>query len=237
MPMLPLALRNLVADSALSSLADGARSPLFTALESFAACCDESGLASIAGEDLQTLATAGAPFRVVVEGVTVEPACVPVLESLRRAITDLGAVLAGHGCGRAPFDWHHRSILPVPGAPAPGDAEIRWSLCVASALFNHRRYFEVHEVIEACWLRTRGDLYELLKGLIQVAVGFYHHENGNRAGARALLAEGLDRAARFGHAFPELDLGEFCAAVRACSDSVNAGRPLARLPVFPPCCP
>ncbi len=235
--MLPLALRNLVADSALSSLADGARDPVFAALEVFAACCDESGVARLSGEAFDTLAAAGAPFRVMGEGVAVERACVSALEDLRRAMNDLGAVLTGHGCGRAPFDWRERPILPVPGAPAPGDAEIRWSLCAASALFNHRRYFEVHEVIEACWLRTRGDLYEFLKGLIQVAVGFYHHENGNLVGARALLAEGLDRVTRFSHAFPELDLGEFCATVRTCSDAVNAGRPLDRLPVFPACRP
>ena len=64
---------------------------------------------------------------------------------------------------------------------------------VATALWNERLFFEVHEVLEAEWKTARGDERQALQGLIQVAVAFHHLAHGNRRGARTLLAEGRAR--------------------------------------------
>lgn len=58
--------------------------------------------------------------------------------------------------------------------------------------FNIRRdYFECHEVMEELWLEEgRSPLYQ---GLLQIAVGLYHHQNGNISGSRKLFQAGIDK--------------------------------------------
>jgi predicted metal-dependent hydrolase len=58
--------------------------------------------------------------------------------------------------------------------------------------FNiERDYFECHEVMEELWLEEgRNPLYQ---GLLQVAVGLYHHRNGNVNGAIKLFTAALEK--------------------------------------------
>lgn len=58
--------------------------------------------------------------------------------------------------------------------------------------FNvERDYFECHEVMEELWLEEgRAPLYQ---GLLQVAVGLYHHRNGNVSGAIKLMTAALEK--------------------------------------------
>ena len=72
---------------------------------------------------------------------------------------------------------------------APGVPASRYDpLYVAFvAYFNRERdYFECHEVMEQLWLEEARD--PLYQGLLQVAVGLYHHRNGNIDGGVKLLA-------------------------------------------------
>lgn len=59
-------------------------------------------------------------------------------------------------------------------------------------LFNHERdYYECHNVLEDLWLEEgREPFYQ---GLLQVAVGLYHLENGNLGGAGKLLTSALEK--------------------------------------------
>lgn len=58
--------------------------------------------------------------------------------------------------------------------------------------FNTARdYFECHEVMEELWLEEGRS--PLLQGLLQVAVGLYHHGNGNVSGAIKLLTAALEK--------------------------------------------
>ncbi|MFC0213759.1 DUF309 domain-containing protein [Paenibacillus chartarius] len=58
--------------------------------------------------------------------------------------------------------------------------------------FNvERDYFECHEVMEELWLEE--GRHPLLQGLLQVAVGLYHHANGNVSGAVKLLTAALQK--------------------------------------------
>jgi predicted metal-dependent hydrolase len=54
-----------------------------------------------------------------------------------------------------------------------------------------RDYFECHEVMEELWLGEGRS--PLLQGLLQVAVGLYHHGNGNVSGAVKLLTAALEK--------------------------------------------
>ncbi|MDB5054906.1 MAG: hypothetical protein JWM44_2956 [Bacilli bacterium] len=68
--------------------------------------------------------------------------------------------------------------------------------------FNiERDYFECHEVMEELWLEEgRAPLYQ---GLLQIAVGLYHHWNGNVGGSIKLFSQGIDKLQHF----PEHTLG------------------------------
>jgi predicted metal-dependent hydrolase len=62
--------------------------------------------------------------------------------------------------------------------------------------FNiERDYFECHEVMEELWLEEgRKPLYQ---GLLQIAVGLYHHWNGNVGGSIKLFSQGIDKLQHF----------------------------------------
>jgi predicted metal-dependent hydrolase len=60
------------------------------------------------------------------------------------------------------------------------------------AYFNRERdYFECHEVMEQLWLEEGRD--PLYQGLLQVAVGLYHHRNGNIDGGVKLLRAAVQK--------------------------------------------
>lgn len=55
-----------------------------------------------------------------------------------------------------------------------------------------RDYFECHEILEEYWKEHLGDRYaELWVGLIQLAVGSYHHRRNNIAGAGKMFRQCL----------------------------------------------
>ncbi|CAN7645373.1 DUF309 domain-containing protein [Paenibacillus sp. LjRoot153] len=72
--------------------------------------------------------------------------------------------------------------------------------------FNDQRdYFECHEVMEELWLEEgRNPLYQ---GLLQIAVGLYHHLNGNPSGSIKLFSAGLDKLAPYPEHTLGIDLG------------------------------
>lgn len=73
--------------------------------------------------------------------------------------------------------------------------------------FNERRdYFECHEVLEELWLKEARSL--LYQGLLQVAVGLYHHRNGNLGGAVKLFAGALAKLEPYPPDALGIDLGK-----------------------------
>ena len=77
------------------------------------------------------------------------------------------------------------------------------------ALFNHRRFFECHEVLEQRWLRTHDASKDFYKGLIQAAVAFYHWSRDNRPGALTLARSARRYLARYQPSFGGLDVAAF----------------------------
>lgn len=50
-------------------------------------------------------------------------------------------------------------------------------------LFNAGEYFEAHEALETAWRDERGAVRELYRGILQIAVAYYHIQRGNYRGA------------------------------------------------------
>jgi hypothetical protein len=53
-------------------------------------------------------------------------------------------------------------------------------------LFNHRHFFECHEILEEQWMETIGTEKTFYQMIIHAAVAFVHWENGNRKGILSL---------------------------------------------------
>jgi hypothetical protein len=104
------------------------------------------------------------------------------------------------------------------------------ALAAAAVLFDGGLPFEVHEVLEPHWAAAQGRERDALQGLIQVAVGWQHLANGNRAGARALLAEGAARL--HGARLRGRDLDALARAAAGAALEVDAGATPAP-PPFP----
>jgi len=78
--------------------------------------------------------------------------------------------------------------------------------------FNHQRFYEAHDVLEALWLPSRqapnGEFY---KGLIQIAGAFVHLQSDRKGPAVALL-----KLAEFNlQSYPDLHNGLDLGALRS----------------------
>lgn len=97
-------------------------------------------------------------------------------------------------------------------------------------LFNRERdYYECHDVMEDLWLEEGRK--PLLQGLLQVAVGLYHLENGNRPGAVKLLTSALAKLA----SYPDTALGIDLERLR--QDAERCCRQLKQSAGATGCCP
>lgn len=63
--------------------------------------------------------------------------------------------------------------------------------------FNEGYYFECHDTLEDLWSGLHGGGRDFFQGLIQVAVGYYHLGNANRAGAASMFARALRRFEKY----------------------------------------
>jgi hypothetical protein len=110
------------------------------------------------------------------------------------------------------------------------ESDLREALRAAALLFDAGLYFEVHEALEPHWVRAQDGSREALQGLIQVAVGWQHFVNGNRDGARSLLAEGARRL--HGARLLDRDLEPFARAAAEAAARLVGGAPIGP-PRFP----
>lgn len=88
-------------------------------------------------------------------------------------------------------------------------------------LFNERRYFEAHEVIEHEWHAERGPIRRLYQGILQIGVGFYHALNGNHKGAVLLLTDGIEKTSAFTPTALGVDTGKLVDEAQKCLDVIR----------------
>ena len=92
-------------------------------------------------------------------------------------------------------------------------------------LFNQRRFFEAHEVIEHEWHAERGPIRRLYQGILQIGIGFYHALNGNHKGAVLLLTDGLEKTSGFTPYALGIHTGRLVAEAKACLDAIARLQP------------
>lgn len=123
-------------------------------------------------------------------------------------------------------------------SPETNASPLQHALQKGALLFNHHLFFEVHEVLEAQWLKETGEEKRFLQGLIQIAVAFYHCERGSLRGALSLLQDGLEKIASYRPAFLEVELEKFTQSLETCRAEMlrlgAAGLSQFRLDLIPP---
>jgi predicted metal-dependent hydrolase len=75
------------------------------------------------------------------------------------------------------------------------DATAAWKdlLQRGRTAFNRAAFFEAHELWEDAWRTLAGAERNAVQGLIQIAAGLHHLQNGRRRPAAKLLAKGLGK--------------------------------------------
>jgi predicted metal-dependent hydrolase len=101
-------------------------------------------------------------------------------------------------------------------------------------LFNQHKFFECHEVLEDLWRPERGERRLFLQGVIHLAVGFYHHQQENQAGASRQLQKGLKKLAGYLPAFEGVDTARLYGDSHACLERISSGERLAAFPQITP---
>jgi uncharacterized protein len=98
------------------------------------------------------------------------------------------------------------------------------------ALFNGGEYFECHEVLEEAWTPEHGPRRLFLQALIHMAVGLYHHQRGNPAGALRQLRKGLRKLSGYVPLWESVDTGRLAREMLLVLSQIEAGEVLARYP-------
>lgn len=89
-------------------------------------------------------------------------------------------------------------------------------------LFNARRFFEAHEVIEHEWHAEKASIRRLYQGILQIGVGFYHALNGNHKGAVLLLTDGLNKTSEFTPHALGVRTGKLVTEAQVCLQAIEA---------------
>lgn len=89
------------------------------------------------------------------------------------------------------------------------------------ALFNDRRFFEAHEELELAWRAEPGVVRELYRGILQVAVAYYHITRGNYRGAEKMFTRAARWLAPFPGACCGLDLDGFRCDYRQVEEALR----------------
>jgi len=91
-------------------------------------------------------------------------------------------------------------------APRSADAAAEVLFAGGIDLFNRGHFFEAHDAWEEVWTADRTPSRKFYQGLIKVAGGFHHFQNGNLVGSVALLSAGLEHLAAYGERHGGIDL-------------------------------
>ena len=97
-------------------------------------------------------------------------------------------------------------------------------------LFNDQKFFQSHEALEEAWMPERGPRRQFLQALIHFAVGFYHCQRDNSAGAVRQLHKGLKKLAAYVPSCEGMDTARLYREALAVVEMIEAGTPLSTYP-------
>jgi len=90
-------------------------------------------------------------------------------------------------------------------------------------LFNHKEFFDCHEILEELWNEQQEPEKQLTQGIIQIAVAYYHAGRDNSKGAIKLLTRGIPRVKPFLPQHNGMLLKAFLDAVEEDLETLKSG--------------
>ena len=85
-------------------------------------------------------------------------------------------------------------------------------LNLAVIKFNNREFFDCHEILEDIWFDKRDSSRDFYRGLLHIAVGFYHLTvKKNAGGAEAQLSKAIKRLSVYKKDYKGIELGKLMA--------------------------
>ena len=91
------------------------------------------------------------------------------------------------------------------------------------SLFNNCECFQCHEVLEEAWTKVVGPRRLFFQALIHFAVGFYHCERANPAGARSQLKKGIHKLVLYLSSCENIDTARLHRDALAALERIEAG--------------
>ncbi len=104
-------------------------------------------------------------------------------------------------------------------------------------LFNRGEFFDCHEVLEELWTPATEPDRRFLQSLIHFAVGFYHHQHDNKAGATRQLDKGLSKIQPYLPLWDGVDTAAIENEVRRCLAVIESGGKIELFPQISQCKP
>lgn len=122
---------------------------------------------------------------------------------------------------------------PIPQGLAPQCAEQPPApLLRAIVEFNAGQFYACHDTLEALWRTETRGVRELYQGLLNVAVGCYHAQQGNALGAVGQLRKGIVRLERMPAVCQTVHVAGLRTAAGDYCDAMAAGRPHTAVPTL-----
>ena len=98
------------------------------------------------------------------------------------------------------------------------------------ALFNQRKFFDAHEVLEDVWRVAPPEEKKIWQGLVQVAVALHHHSTGNRVGMRSVLVRAMKNLAGRPRNFHGIQVPRLLKSLAQWLEAFDNHQPLPSLP-------
>ena len=97
-------------------------------------------------------------------------------------------------------------------------------------LFNRCEFYHCHEVLEELWTGTPQPERWFLQSLIHFAVGFYHYQHGNAAGASSQIGKGLGKIQAYLPEWGGVRTAGIEREARSCLAVIEAGGAIENFP-------
>ena len=97
-------------------------------------------------------------------------------------------------------------------------------------LFNAGEFYDCHEVLEDLWRPAQGMERLFVQSVIHLAVGFYHHQQGNQTGAELQLRKALSKLAGYLPVFQDIDTARLYREGQTALEAIRAGGTISDFP-------
>tara|TARA_B100002052_G_C15686812_1_gene508775 strand:- start:422 stop:799 length:378 start_codon:yes stop_codon:yes gene_type:complete len=113
------------------------------------------------------------------------------------------------------------------------DSSIKEDLFIKGIVaFNNQDFYGAHEYWEEIWSDYKLSDPDIIQGMIQFSVGYFHFSNSNPKGAVGLLSKSIKKLTPFIESdILKIDIGEIVENSYKCIERINRGYKIERFTI------